>query len=79
MLHSLDECEKERLEEEKKKQQQQQSQNQGGYSNSFGFDTSTWGNENIRLNNGSFMVSPSIVSVVVIGCVSVLTTTMIWL
>jgi len=79
MLHSLDECEKERLEEEKKKQQQQQSQNQGGYSNSFGFDTSTWGNENIRLNNGSFLVSLSIVSVVVIGCVSVLTTTTIWL
>ncbi|KAL7495622.1 hypothetical protein ACHAWT_005023, partial [Skeletonema menzelii] len=76
MLHSIDECEKERLEEEKR--QQQQNQNQGGYSNSFGFDMNTWGgNENIRIQNGSVLVSPSIVSTIVIGCLSVLTTT--WL
>ena len=66
MLHSLEECEKERLEEEKK----QQYQGQGDYSNSFGFDTSTWGNENIRLN-GSLLVSP-FVSMSVIGLVSVM-------
>jgi chitinase len=78
MLHSIDECEKERLEEEKRQQQQQQYQNQGGYSNSFGFDTSTWGgNESIRMQNGSSILSLSIVSTIVIGCVSVLTT--IWL
>jgi len=68
MLHSLDECEKERLEQEKKQQYQDQ---QGGYSNSFGFDTSTWGNENIRLN-GCLLVSPSNVSMLVIGIVSVM-------
>lgn len=77
MLHSIDECEKERLEEEKKQQQQQQYQNQGGYSNSFGFDTSTWGNESIRFQNGSLRVSLSIISVIVIGCVFVVT--LIWL
>lgn len=62
---------------QQQQQQQQQYQNQGGYSNSFGFDTSTWGNENIRLQNGSSRVSLSITSLIVVGCVYVLT--LIWL
>lgn len=69
MLHSLQECETERLEEEKKQQHQDQ---QGSYSNSFGFDTSRWGNENIRLS-GCMLTSASIASLLVIGFVSIMT------
>jgi len=74
MLHSLEECEKERLEEEKK---QQQGQYYGGYdSNSFGFDTSTWGENNVRLN-GSSMIDISLLSMIVIGLICV--TSLAWL
>jgi hypothetical protein len=74
MLHSLEECEKERLEEEKK---QQQGQYYGGYdSNSFGFDTSTWGENNVRLN-GSSLIEISLLSMIVIGLICV--TSLGWL
>ena len=74
MLHSLEECEKERLEEEKK---QQQGQYYVGYdSNSFGFDTSTWGENNVRLN-GSSLISPTRLSMIVIGLICV--TSLAWL